>query len=146
MSWPEHVVIVSGARKGYPTGHVGRELLELRDQWGLGMLVIHGNAPGVDSEADEVCERLGIDRLRAPANWGGRGRTGGPVRNRLMALVALRLTTGAVTVLAFSPDLSRSTGTADMVRVAADKGLLLRVFDAQGLRIHTDDALRMAQR
>jgi hypothetical protein len=47
-------------------------------------LVIHGDARGLDTIADHYAEQLGIDRIRCPANWKGRGKAAGMYRNRFM--------------------------------------------------------------
>ena len=47
-------------------------------------VVIHGNAPGADSLADEWAEVHGVIRLPYPADWAKHGRAAGPIRNALM--------------------------------------------------------------
>ncbi len=47
-------------------------------------LIIHGDCKGADWIADAVAVSRGIDRVKFPANWGGRGKSAGMFRNRLM--------------------------------------------------------------
>ena len=78
-------------------------------------LVVHGDARGLDTIADQIAERRGIDRVRWPANWNGRGTAAGMIRNRVM-YDQMRPTL----VLAFPlPD---SRGTWGMVRYARAQG------------------------
>lgn len=78
-------------------------------------LVIHGDALGADSIADAVAMSEGIDVVKFPANWNGRGKGAGPWRNRLM----FDLIPPDV-VLAFP--LPQSRGTIDMIEYAEDQG------------------------
>lgn len=78
-------------------------------------LVAHGDAQGADWIANAVAMGLGIDVVRFPANWNGRGKKAGPHRNRLMFdMVRPDL------VLAFP--LPESVGTIDMMNYAEAQG------------------------
>ncbi|SRR6056297_68877 len=48
------------------------------------MVVVHGDAPGADSLAFEVCKEVGIEQVRVPAAWEKFKRGAGPIRNSLM--------------------------------------------------------------
>ncbi len=78
-------------------------------------LVVHGDAMGADSVAHAVATGRGIDVVRCPANWNGRGKAAGMHRNRLM----FDLVQPDV-VLAFP--LPQSIGTRGMMRYAESKG------------------------
>jgi hypothetical protein len=90
----------------------------LRQAHGLSLLVIHGDAPGLDSLVDERCQQLGIDRVRFPANWKGRNLSAGPVRNVMMLDVG-----SPDEVRAFHPFISRSKGTKHCVEQARARGI-----------------------
>lgn len=89
--------------------------------WTLGSLprpvtcVVHGNAPGADSIADEWATECGIEVRPYPANWTLHGRRAGPIRNAEM--------------LASEPDIELvvafpgGNGTEDMIRKAKAKGI-----------------------
>jgi len=49
-----------------------------------GTIVIHGNAPGADTFADQAAKDLNFEVLVFPAQWAKYGRAAGPVRNRQM--------------------------------------------------------------
>lgn len=83
-------------------------------------LVIHGDAKGADWIADTVAVTRGIDRVKFPANWNGRGKAAGPIRNRLM----FDLLQPEV-VLAFP--LPQSRGTIDMMEYARSQGCAVLV-------------------
>ena len=120
-----NIVIVTGAREREPYAQIVAELKH-RDN-GL-LMVIHGDCRGVDVTAGRACKDLGIQQVRVPANWGGEGRAAGPIRNRLMVEMALKLTHfSQVEVLAWpAPD---STGTRHMIRICQDEGLKVVVFE-----------------
>ena len=107
------VVLVTGAREGYPDRIVKRVLSEVKawcDARSLDMLVIHGDAKGVDTVADRWAEGQGVQRVKVPADWNGKGKAAGPIRNQLMLDI---LRPRIELVLAFpTPD---SKGTWDMV-------------------------------
>lgn len=84
-------------------------------------LIIHGDAPGLDTLADFVAVQRGIDRVRCPANWTRHGHRAGPIRNRFM----LKLLPPA-RVLAFP--LPGSVGTIDMIRLARRNGIDVFVY------------------
>lgn len=77
--------------------------------------VVHGNAPGADSLADEWATSEGIEVRCYPAQWVLHGRRAGPIRNAKM--------------LAEEPDIGivvafpGGKGTADMVAKAKRKGI-----------------------
>lgn len=76
-------VIVSGSRDGVPQKLV-EETLNAQHAVTPITLLIHGDARGVDTFADEWANGNGVQRVRVPANWGKWGKRAGPFRNRLM--------------------------------------------------------------
>lgn len=66
--------------------------------------VVHGAAPGADSEAGQAAEILGLRVEKYPADWATHGKAAGPLRNQQM------LDTGIDLVIAFPG----GRGTADM--------------------------------
>lgn len=77
--------------------------------------VVHGDAAGADSIADEWAREESIRRLPYPANWKKNGKAAGPIRNGRM--------------LAENPDIALvvafpgGTGTEDMIRKAEAAGI-----------------------
>jgi len=76
--------------------------------------IVHGDAKGADTLADQVAEKIGIDRIAFPANWTKHGKAAGPIRNRHMLD---RI--GVDLVLAFPG----GNGTADMIKQAQHRGI-----------------------
>lgn len=77
--------------------------------------VVHGNAPGADSLADDWARQEGVEVRAVPAQWALHGRRAGPIRNAQM--------------LAENPDIGLvvafpgGTGTEDMIRKAKAAGI-----------------------
>lgn len=97
--------------------------------------VIHGAAPGADTIASLIAEALGMNTDPHPAHWrhtencseGCRkmvGRAAGPIRNKEM----LESNPDIDLALAFHPDLSKSKGTANMVKLLENAGIEVRHF------------------
>lgn len=85
-------------------------------------LLIHGDAPGVDSYLDEVAKYRGWQICAHPADWASYGKAAGPIRNQNM----LDHHPDIDLVLAFpAPD---SRGTWDMVERAVKARLPVRVY------------------
>jgi hypothetical protein len=76
-------VLIFGGR-GYARARHLNAVLDALDAEHKITLVVHGDAPGADTLADRWAEARGIDRVKFPANWIGRGKPGGPYRNGLM--------------------------------------------------------------
>ncbi len=109
-------VLVTGSRKWGDRGIIEAQFKVLSPT-----LVIHGDANGADAIAHAVAMSQGIDVVRFPANWNGRGKAAGPFRNRLM----FDLIPPDV-VLAFP--LPGSVGTIDMIEYAESKGAAVLVY------------------
>ncbi len=93
-------------------------------------VIIHGCAKGADTLCGDEAKRLGWDVLEFPADWQKYGRAAGPIRNKQM------LDEGKPgLVIAFSYDLSKSKGTANMVEQATKRGIPVAVCGEEGERI-----------
>lgn len=80
--------------------------------------LVSGGARGADALGERYAADRGHCVVRYPADWGLHGKSAGPVRNRLMAA-------NADALVAFWDGKSR--GTADMISVAREMGLRVRV-------------------
>lgn len=80
--------------------------------------VLSGAAAGVDAMGERYAAAHSIPVERHPADWKGRGRAAGPIRNQEMADAADALV--AIHV-------GGSRGTADMIRRARARGLKVYV-------------------
>lgn len=70
----------------------------------------------------------GVEGAHYPADWDLHGNGAGPIRNRQM-LARER----PDLVVAFHPDLTRSTGTADMIRVAREDGIDVHLYTGRSI-------------
>jgi hypothetical protein len=84
------------------------------------VMIIHGDATGADSFADQWARKNCAPRAVFPADWRRFGKSAGPIRNRQM----LKETKPDL-VLAFPKETSR--GTWDMVNIARDAGVIVEV-------------------
>ncbi len=125
-------VLVCGSLRWTDAAPVRRVLSGLRRE-GYTVL-LHGAAPGVDSLAGRAAEEMGFVVQPWPAEWGRHGRSAGPIRNGNM----LRYGRPEL-VVALTDDLSRSRGTADMVRQARAAGVTVRVVPLSSSRLAADE-------
>ncbi len=100
------------------------------------VILIHGAARGLDSQAAEIGELLGMDVRPYPPHWSHTdecpaeckqmvGRPAGVIRNQKM----LDDNTDIEVALSFHPDLSKSKGTGDMCRRVDKAGIKRWHFD-----------------
>lgn len=108
-------ILVCGGRDYQDQDCVGDSLERLR-RAGLISLLIHGDASGADRLASQWARGAGVDQVSYPANWRAHGRAAGPMRNRRM------LHHGRPQAVVAFPG---GRGTADMVEVARQAGLLI---------------------
>ena len=101
-------VLVCGSRDWLDIEPIRKELSALPKD----SIIIHGAARGADTLADQVAVELGLKVKVFPASWHRYGRAAGPIRNQKM------LEEHPDLVLAFCHDLTKSKGTADMIRRA----------------------------
>lgn len=127
------IVIVTGARDWDNALSIEREIKKHKEEidW-----LIQGGAPGADNCADEVCKNLTIPCITVDAHWHKLKRAAGPIRNRWMIDLAIRLAQSyaddeavsipKVLVLAFHPDLKKSRGTANMILQCEKAGFKIK--------------------
>lgn len=84
--------------------------------------VIEGGCDGADLMARRIALRLGHDVIEYPANWEGRSKAAGPIRNRKMLSLKPDL------VIAFHNDLASSKGTKDCVDEARKRGIQVEII------------------
>lgn len=75
------------------------------------LLITHGDCPtGADRLAQQWAEAYGVTTERHPADWRGKGRAAGPIRNREMCEL------GAWLAIGFR-DVGESPGTDGMIEL-----------------------------
>lgn len=111
------VVLVCGSRFWRDKKAIRRELKKVAAEF-----VIQGGAPGADSLAKEVASEMGVGVATYHALWERFGRSAGVIRNGWM----LRFGSPNL-VLAFHSHLSRSKGTKNMVSLARQDRVSVKV-------------------
>lgn len=125
------VVVVAGSREGVSRTDVRFHMSLLHRQWGP-FVVVAGGAPGVDRFGEQLARDAGVLFKVMPADWDRFKRAAGYIRNDAMAKAA-----DAALVLwdGLSP------GSAHMIRVAAARGLQVRVVAPfSGLQVLIESA------
>lgn len=110
-------VLVTGCRRWYIPDVAEVVVARMIARYGPGIVIVHGDAEGIDRSFREACEELGITHEPHPARWDLHGKAAGPLRNAEM------LATGVEMVVAFHRDLDHSRGTGDCVRQALALGV-----------------------
>lgn len=115
-------VLVCGARDYEDRDKVFHILDALHARVGHNLMIISGGAPGADELAREWAVSRKVDHQVYYAKWRVFHKQAGPIRNRRMGRKKLRW------VFAFHPNLAESRGTADMIKVATDRGVKVKKF------------------
>src|SRR5688572_31213753 len=83
-----HRVVVTGTREQDDADvledQLERELVRLKKRHGEYLLIISGEAPGIDTKTRIICKEEGIWFIGVPAVWKRFRKGAGPVRNRFM--------------------------------------------------------------
>ncbi len=114
-------LLIPGSRNGWDTDNLKHQLLGalIVLASGEGTVLIHGDAPGVDTQAADIWKGWGLPVEAHPADW-SIGKKAGPLRNQEMVDL------GADLCLAFVAPESR--GTRDCLRRAEEAGIPVEVF------------------
>ena len=86
-------------------------------------MIIEGGAPGLDTIAGVIADRLGLPHATIRANWTYYGKTAGPIRNGWMLSLPVSL------VVAYHENLSQSRGTAQCVQSARKKHIPVELIE-----------------
>lgn len=114
-SRPQRVLVTGSREWNHPTW-IGRALAKLP----RGSEVIHGGARGADTFAGIYARALGLKETVYPADWRGKGKRAGILRNLAM------LDTHPDLVLAFWVD--GSTGTKHTIDEARKRGITVHLI------------------
>lgn len=114
-------ILVCGDREWVDREMIFNELDLLHQVVGISSIV-EGCARGADTMAEEWAVQRHVTLHHFPADWKRLGKSAGPHRNRKMIEMKPHL------VLAFHRDIANSRGTADMVRVAKEHDVDVRVI------------------
>ena len=113
-------VIVAGTRTfddyEFLCYHCDYFLSEMRKKRRI--VIVSGRANGADQMGERYARERGYSLRTYPANWERYGKRAGPIRNELMAQ-------NADALIAYWD--GRSPGTMNMIDMARDYGLLVRI-------------------
>ena len=109
-------VLVCGSRSWDRPAAIGSRLSLLP----RGSEIVHGGARGVDSIAGQYARALGMHETVFPADWEGKGKNAGRVRNEAM------LDTKPKLVIAFWDGMSR--GTKHCIDAAQRRGIDVEII------------------
>jgi hypothetical protein len=118
-------VIISGDRN-WRCGALARRIVaRLVDWYGADLIVVHGNAAGVDTAFAAACALRGVAREPHAARWHEQGNRAGPIRNAAMVAA------GANFCIAVHRSLAWSRGTRDLVERALAAGIPVYLIDGE---------------
>lgn len=116
-------LLITGTRLGWDWNELREQLSEAYFKLGPNTVLVHGAAPGVDTQAATIWSEWGLPTEAHPADWETHGKAAGPIRNQEMVDL------GADLCLAFvHPE---SKGTRHCVRIAQEAGIPVELFDLQ---------------
>ena len=119
-------VIVTGDRHWQPTALARAVIVRLIAKHGVeNLIIVHGNAPGVDLTFDAAAQELGVAREPHAADWDQHGKGAGPRRNAEMCRA------GADLCIAVHRDLAKSKGTRGCVRLSVAAGIPTWLIDSE---------------
>jgi hypothetical protein len=99
-------------------------LRRLVARYGPDIVIVHGDATGVDESFATAAKGLGIAVEAHPADWDRLGKRAGPIRNQQM------VDAGAGLCIALHRFLMNSKGTKDCARQAIEAGIPTYLIDS----------------
>jgi len=115
------IVLICGDRNWKDRSKIKRQFLRVGPN--KISAVVQGMALGADLLGGSCADELGIPNIGIKANWDFYHKAAGPIRNKWM-ITFIKVDE----VWAFHSDLSKSKGTADMVRQAKKAAIPVKVF------------------
>lgn len=116
-------LLITGTRHGWDETELKEALADAHrqlNQPGESAVLVHGAAPGVDSQAAVIWQLWGFETEAHPADWSLHGKAAGPIRNQEMVDL------GADLCLAFVAADSR--GTRHCASAAEEAGIPVQFF------------------
>lgn len=86
-------------------------------------LLIHGDAPGVDTIFKRLAVKYDIQHLPCPAPWKAQGPAAGPIRNEQMVKIGMALRTCTWDVVAAAFPGPNSKGTKNCIKLLEDASI-----------------------
>lgn len=130
-------VLITGSRFWDEDHKLVFEVLKkLKNKHGLLLTAIHGDCKGADMSAHWAANNLGIDEIRFPANWNGRRKSAGPIRNAMMLYyVPINL------VVAFHDEIKKSSGTKNMINSSLQRNIPTYLYNSKGMYLQVKEKI-----
>lgn len=120
---------ISGTRDYYPDDELFKALSKLQATHGANLVLVFGDADGVDKSAWDTAQLLSIMYIREKAYWDTEGRGAGHKRNgRIVARVSMLLAYLTPRAERGVELLKASPGTCDCITQALDKPIPVHAF------------------
>jgi hypothetical protein len=132
---PEPIRVAVVGSRGYPKPGAVVALVDRLAAKG-GYILVSGGARGVDSIAEDEAKRIGLPAEIHHADWAAHGKSAGPKRNKQMV-------DASSAVVAFWDTSSR--GTAHTIVMAADAGILKKVYGPDGEPLEYESVVHKAR-
>lgn len=121
------IILITGARKDVSRECVDNKLNEyLKKYLANEIILIHGNALGVDSFAKLWTDYHGVHEICVPAKWNKYGKKAGSIRNELMVNITKLFKQFNIEVVVEAFPSEESIGTLDCIKRAKSK--LLKII------------------
>ncbi len=113
--------LITGSRHA-PEREVKAILDTMKATHGKPTLLLHGNADGADTWADEWALNVGVHPIGMSALWRRKSKAAGPIRNAELLRMAMDLAAvRRVTLLCVAMPGPESSGTVDMITRITDQ-------------------------
>lgn len=132
----KRVILVSGTRNGVDEKKLFGVLDNILKKYDpLEVVLIHGNAKGVDKQADKWCKMNGVHAFKCDAMWGFYDNGSGPLRNNVMIqvlhllnqLITVEKNNLEISVEAFPPP-HEGGGTNNAIEISKELNLPVNVY------------------
>lgn len=121
-------ILITGDREWACPGIAEEVVTRLVARYGLGVVIVHGGAKGVDLSFELAAREQGLATEVHEADWKKHGRKAGPIRNQEMVEL------GAELAIAVHRNLSNSKGTRDCVRRCLEAGIPVWLIDSEEVK------------
>lgn len=118
-------LIISGDRNWNCDDLSRRVVAQLVERFGADLILVHGDARGVDDAFAAACQARGVVHEPHPARWDDIGKGAGPRRNQEM------IDAGVDFVIAVHRNLAWSRGTRDLVKRSLKAGIPVYLIDSE---------------
>jgi len=125
-----NAILFTGSRD-WSDQEMVRKVVEAWSESSEELLVIHGDARGLDNWAELSAKETGVSTIPMPAQWKKHGKRAGILRNQEMLNLLLILKKCGYKVFVEAFPLPQSIGTKHMMSIAKEANVPLREHKAE---------------